>query len=86
MTKSFKDEIAKVKKEMECEKKDAVNKTTIKFEKEVVRLNKINELENRINELQKEHVNLLNSKMKHWTTYTGKLNEDMAGASHTCQL
>lgn len=79
MTTSFTDELAKAKEEMERQKIDAVNETTAKFEKEVARLNKVNETERRLNQLQKEQVDLLNSKMAHWTTYTGKLNEDMAG-------
>ena len=80
MSKSFKDEIAKAKSDMEREKEDAVNETAVKFEEEVARLNKVNETERRLNKIQKEQVDLLNSKMAHWTTYTGKLNEDMAGS------
>ncbi|KAM0885834.1 hypothetical protein ACQ4PT_030087 [Festuca glaucescens] len=72
------DEIAKAKEDMEREKKDAVNEITSKFEKEVARPKEITDTERKLNELQKEQVALLNSKMKHWTTYTGKLNEDMA--------
>ncbi|KAK1697750.1 hypothetical protein QYE76_014447 [Lolium multiflorum] len=61
-------------------KTNAVNETISKFEKEVSRLNVINGTERWLNELQKEQVDLLNDKIKHWATYAGKLNEDMADA------
>jgi hypothetical protein len=82
LTKSCKEEVAK----FELEKSIAVNETIAKFEKEVARLNTINDTLCQINELQKEQVDLLNGKIKDWAAWAGQLNEDMAGMPLTCLL
>jgi hypothetical protein len=82
LTKSCKEEVAK----FELEKSIAVNETIAKFEKEVARLNTINDTLCQINELQKEQVDLLNGKIKDWAACADQLNEDMAGMPLTCLL
>ncbi|KAK1612253.1 hypothetical protein QYE76_035926 [Lolium multiflorum] len=80
MTNSFKEELSKVKEEMEIEKASAVKATTAKLEKEITRLTTIDTSQCRINELQKEQIDLLNGKMKDWATLAGTLNEEMEAA------
>ena len=79
VTESFKDELAKAKKDYEGQKTQAVNETIKSFETEIQRLNELTRTERRLNELQKQQVEALKAKMNDWRDVADRLNREMEG-------
>ena len=79
VTESFKDELAKAKKDNEGQKTQAVNETIKSFETKIQRLNELTSTERRLNELQKQQVEALKAKMNDWRDVADRLNHEMEG-------